>query len=356
VIRYQVRSRFLVDLVNDVKSNSLIISPHFQRKLVWRLAHKVDFIETILLGFPFPEIFVSRGSINVDTMTSTSFVVDGQQRMNSIIEFIENKFSVNGLTYQSLPSTEKESFLKYEIAVIDLDMSNEDQRIPEIFKRLNRTFYSLTNIERISTEYASSEYMQLGKLLAGELLGIESEDSESNLRENPDVTQEFVQWAERQKLNPFQKWLIDSSIFTKYEISRQVHLMYVLNLMSTIHLDNLYNRNDRIPELLLNFKDEYPAKDLMIRILNNTALVILKLKIPKNTYWTNKANAFSLFIALSRTIDNSKFDNNILREKLLSFAENIPSEYSLAAKEAVNNRRERKIRDDYIVEIIKQSV
>ncbi|MBS1131976.1 MAG: hypothetical protein H6R16_2978, partial [Proteobacteria bacterium] len=39
--KYKVRSRDLVDLVNDITNGALILSPFFQRKLVWRLAHKV---------------------------------------------------------------------------------------------------------------------------------------------------------------------------------------------------------------------------------------------------------------------------------------------------------------------------
>ena len=122
MIRYNVRSRYLVDIVNDIKSGLIIMSPYFQRKLVWRLAHKIDFIKTILLGYPFPEIFISRGKIDVDSMTSTSSLVDGQQRMNSIVEYIEGDFEVDGRKYNDLTATEKESFLKYEIAIIDLDL------------------------------------------------------------------------------------------------------------------------------------------------------------------------------------------------------------------------------------------
>ena len=55
--KYQVRSRELIDLVNEIRSKRLIMSPYFQRNLVWRLVHKVDFIKTILLGYPFPQIF-----------------------------------------------------------------------------------------------------------------------------------------------------------------------------------------------------------------------------------------------------------------------------------------------------------
>ena len=96
MIKYQVRSKDLIDMVNDVRTGRLILSPYFQRNLVWRDIHKRDFIETILKGYPFPQIFIARGEINVDLMTSQSCVVDGQQRMNAIMEFIQDEYLVNG--------------------------------------------------------------------------------------------------------------------------------------------------------------------------------------------------------------------------------------------------------------------
>src|SRR5271169_4156243 len=116
MIRYNVRSRYLVDVINEIKDRKLILTPFFQRKLVWRIAHKVDFIKTILLGYPFPEIFISRGNIELDTMQSTSALVDGQQRMNTIKEFLDDRFAVDGQKYSQLSPSQKEAFLKYEIA------------------------------------------------------------------------------------------------------------------------------------------------------------------------------------------------------------------------------------------------
>ena len=102
MIKYNVRSRQLVDLVSEVKRNKLILSPPFQRNLVWRTIHKIDFIKTILLGYPFPQIFLAKGELNVEELSTTSVVVDGQQRMNSILEFIENEYPVDGKYYRDL--------------------------------------------------------------------------------------------------------------------------------------------------------------------------------------------------------------------------------------------------------------
>jgi len=80
MLRYNVRSRQLVDLVRELRSGRLILTPYFQRNLVWRVKHKHDFVETVLLGYPIPQIFLAKGGIDVEKMEAVSCVVDGQQR------------------------------------------------------------------------------------------------------------------------------------------------------------------------------------------------------------------------------------------------------------------------------------
>ena len=125
MIRYQVRSKELIDLVNEIKSRRLILSPYFQRNLVWRDVHKIDFIKTILMGLPFPQIFIAKGTIDLDSMTTTSCIVDGQQRMSAIVEFTSNILKVDSTFFKDLPSETREQVLKYQITIIDLDIDND---------------------------------------------------------------------------------------------------------------------------------------------------------------------------------------------------------------------------------------
>ncbi len=163
MIDYRVRSVSLLNLVNDVKKGRLIPDAYFQRNLVWRDIHNKDFIKTILLGYPFPQIFISKGKIDVASMSTVSCIVDGQQRTNAIIKYIDNEFDVDGKYFQDLTETEKSDFLKYEIAVIELDLENDDPKVQEIFQRINRTSNSLTIIEKMASEYSTSEFMLVAK-------------------------------------------------------------------------------------------------------------------------------------------------------------------------------------------------
>jgi hypothetical protein len=350
MIKYQIRSRELLDLVKDVRDKRLVISPYFQRDLVWRELHKVDFIRTIRMGYPFPQIFISRGKINVDTMTSQACVVDGQQRMNAIQEFLADELKVDGKLFNNLTPAQKEQFLKYEVPVIDLDLAEDDPQIIEVFKRLNRTFYSLSKIEKLATEYAPSEFMFVAKLLTDQLsLAIESDDP---LKKDPNVPDELYDWAGAQKVKNYQSWLLNSGIFSEYESSRKVPLMFSLNLMATV-LGGFFNRNDLSETYLETLKEDFTKKAALVKSFDKVAKFIVELKLPEGSYWFNKANAFSLFIGLHSNLSKiSALNKPKLRQRLLKFEEKVPAAYALAAQEAVNNLKERGIRDQAVQKLI----
>jgi hypothetical protein len=356
MIKYQVRSKELIDVVNEIKNRRLIMSPYFQRNLVWRTLHKIDFIKTILLGYPFPQIFIAKGGIDIDNMQTTSCIVDGQQRMNSIVEFINDKFKVDNQNYSELSTGIKEAFLKYQVPIIDLDIQNEDPQIIEIFKRLNRTFYSLSTIEKISTEYAASEFMLLAKLLTKEITFNENEEGEEEdfipLQNDPNIPESFVIWARKLKIIHFNKFILNSEIFTPYELSRQVHLMFTLNVISTL-IGGYFNRNEFTMKYLEDFSNEFPEKDNIVDALETAAQKFLKLKLNKGSYWLNKANCFSIITLFASENQNLKtLNEKETKETLEEAAEKISSEYALAAKEAVNNKRERLIRHNYLEKIL----
>lgn len=353
--KYQVRSRELIDVINEIKTRRLIMSPYFQRNLVWRQLHKIDFIKTILLGYPFPQIFIARGSIDLDTMSTTSCIVDGQQRMNAIDEYLKDRFKVDNKFFSELTPSQKATFLKYQIPIIDLDINNDDPEIIEIFQRLNRTFYALSGIEKLSTEYASSEFMLLAKLLSKELklenLN-EDDDGYLPLQVDPTIPKAFIDWAGSNQPRYFVKLVIEEGIFTPYELTRQVHLTFTLNVMST-YLSDYYNRNDFMIRHLEEFAESFPRKDEVFDTLENAANKYLKMKLKKKSYWYNKANAFSLITLFARRSQEINIiDEKILKDKLEAFEDNLPPEYQLAAKEAVNNKSERLIRNKFLEEVL----
>lgn len=348
MIKYSVRSRQLIDIVGDLKRNKIILSPYFQRNLVWRNIHKQDFIKTILLGFPFPQIFLAKGGIDVDELTTISMIVDGQQRMGSILEYIDNKLDVEGEFFADLTREQKDNFLTYEVAIIELQMEAADPQIKEVFKRLNRTFYSLTNIEKISTEYASSEIMLVAKILTKE---IELKLPKDEHTIDPNVPEDFIKWAIRKKVDHFTRLVLDSTVFTNYEISRKVHLQIILNILGTIER-GFFNRN--IPASMIEeYTEDFPDKDEILNKLDKIAEKYLDANLKEGSYWLNKSNFFSLIVFFYEHFEEitSNITGIEIKRTLDKFEKNLPPEYQLASKEAVNNKKERSLRNSHLVKI-----
>ncbi|MFP1923910.1 DUF262 domain-containing protein [Lonsdalea quercina] len=356
MIEYRVRSISLLNLVNDIRSGKLIPDAYFQRNLVWRETHNKEFIDTILKGYPFPQIFISKGKVDIEKMATVSCIVDGQQRTNAITEFINDKFSVNEKFFSQLSDDEKSEFLKYEVAVIELDLDNSDPKVNDIFQRINRTSNSLSTIEKLSSQYSTSEYMFVAKYLTDLVDFIEDEDN-SLFKEDPNIPSEFYSWAKKKNAKSFIKLITSKNIFTKRDITRKVNLMYTLNIMST-YIYSFYNRNEKIYEYLDLYVNDFIEKDEVVDCFNQVSDLIIKLKLSAKSYWNNKANFFSLFVSLlrfSKKQNISVIDVDTLSEKLTDFESHVPDDYKLAATESVNNKKERILRDVYISKIIEDS-
>lgn len=88
------------------KSGSLKLNPDFQRSnLVWDKTRKARLIESLIVGFPVPPIFLVEAE-------DTREVVDGLQRMTAIFEYLDGKYAlqnldfaqkINGLKFDDLP-------------------------------------------------------------------------------------------------------------------------------------------------------------------------------------------------------------------------------------------------------------
>jgi len=89
----QERNDFLLPQVTDfVKERKwLNLRPEYQRRLVWDVDKKSRFIESLLMNIPVPPIFLYETDLN------RYEVMDGQQRLNSILEFYNNDLVLRGL-------------------------------------------------------------------------------------------------------------------------------------------------------------------------------------------------------------------------------------------------------------------
>lgn len=97
-VRYDVSSygwdSDVEGLVKRLKSDDIRV-PRFQRGLVWNVSEKSLFIESLILGLPVPNVFLAQ-----DLNTNKLNIVDGQQRLMSLRDFLDGKFSLTGKKIQ----------------------------------------------------------------------------------------------------------------------------------------------------------------------------------------------------------------------------------------------------------------
>ena len=100
-------------IVSQIRRGRIILNPSFQRRDAWTKKAKSRFIESIILGFPIPQIILAENSHK----KGTYIVIDGKQRLLSIMQFVlgddetkqklkltdlDIRSELNGLTYTDL--------------------------------------------------------------------------------------------------------------------------------------------------------------------------------------------------------------------------------------------------------------
>jgi hypothetical protein len=153
----------------------LIVDNTYQRRTIWVEKDEVLLIETLLLGYIIPELFFWVAETNPDTGEQITHIVDGQQRINAIVKFVDNKLKLSksylenadisskfgNKTFNNLTPEEKNIIWNYQLNVIDIDSIATSENIQEMFRRLNKTEYSLNAQERIHS--LSGDFAMLSK-------------------------------------------------------------------------------------------------------------------------------------------------------------------------------------------------
>lgn len=140
------------EIINMYRDKEIIISPEYQRAFRWDQQRQSDFIESILLGIPFPSIFVAT---NPDGKWE---LIDGLQRVSTVLSFFNelkdengNSYPKNGLklvegsmlnglkdiTIETLPLEYKLQIKRTPCRVEIILKESEFKMRYELFKRLN---------------------------------------------------------------------------------------------------------------------------------------------------------------------------------------------------------------------------
>ena len=185
-------SATVYDILQDVKSSNFIIRPDYQRSEVPNNIQKASYLmESIMLGIRIPPIFIFRRKDNV------SEVIDGQQRLLSILGFLRESYKdVNGNEQLSdkhgyklsslrflkelngrdidgveeIDSHYKDRILDFQIDIVEINQAQNPDFSPiDLFLRLNsKPFPIEPNTFEMWNAYVTKEYVDTIKAIAKE--------------------------------------------------------------------------------------------------------------------------------------------------------------------------------------------
>jgi hypothetical protein len=129
---YQTNNFFLPQIKDLIDRGEVLnIRPEYQRRLRWSVVQKSKLIESLLLNIPVPPIFF------YESAAARYEVMDGQQRLNAVKEFLAGDFvltglpvlkPLNGLRYSNCPPRIKRALDRATLSAIVLLLESEAER------------------------------------------------------------------------------------------------------------------------------------------------------------------------------------------------------------------------------------
>ncbi len=265
-------NRRIGDLIADIEEQKLVVRPYFQRRLVWTNSNKEKFIETVLRGYPFPEIFVATGALDLSTIKRKNWLVDGQQRITTLLEYARGSDGIMHKTvprFDSLSPEQKTAFLDYEVAVRDLGTVGEE-KIKEIFQRINSTDYALKTMEKLNAMYSGA----------------------------------YNQYCEALARDPFFE---KHQVFSDGNRRRMYDTTFCVILVTTI-LAGYYRRDEKNREYLDRYNDEFPDSSLLSEGLQTVFFFVEECAFPEDSRVWKQTDLFTLLVELYSILVTRRID------------------------------------------------
>ncbi len=298
------------------KRELLNLNPPYQRRSVWNQEFKDFFIDTLLLNYPAPALFMYE-EINQDGIAKYN-VVDGKQRLSTIFDFVDNDFPVSekallselrGKYFDEIDKDFKIKFWNYSFLVEYLPTSDENI-INNIFDRINRNVARLTSQELRHAKYS-------GVFI-------------STIEEITDIVNDKFNYSIPRIAQQSRKQMKDVELFA------QILLMIEEGPKgyNSDELDIAFNNRDT----------EWPEMETVKALFLSTIETIYQVinldgeNTIKNSRLSNQADYYSLVGALSSNIKNGiSISPQDYLDKLREFIKLVDSEESRLANPDIEN-------------------
>jgi len=301
----------LETLVKKIDKGIIKLDPDYQRRHRWDDKTSSKLIESLILNIPIPTIYISQ-DVDVDSETEQYrySVIDGQQRLTAMYNYLKGKFSLigldtldelNGCFHQDLPPFLTRRLEERTVKCLRIDSTIDAQVKIDIFERLNSGSVKLEPQELRNAVY-SGRFNHLCKNLSTNisfriLLQINTDQPDSNIRVRKMEDVELV-------LRFFS--LIDEN-YQNYKKTKDKGFIDFLS-------ENMEIGNNFTDEQLSKFKDEFETTmKTILRDFGPTAFA--KYKYDDGEYKLQSKFNVAVFDALATSCHDLIFRDKIIQFK-----------------------------------------
>ncbi len=316
------------DLINWRQYEELDLSPWYQRRSVWTQPQRAYLLNTLFEQKPIPTLYF-RHTVDLEQDKSLREVVDGQQRIRAILDYVDNEFPAlhpahgKKVKYERLSLDQKRKFRETGLSG-GLLLGATDGDVIEIFGRLNSVAKTLNAQEKRNALFSG----------------------------------EFKQFCLREAASRVSLWR-DLKIFSANAIARMSEIEFIADFVLNLQLGlsdstskglhKIYEDNEE------TFRDAASIKKRLDSCFSRVAA--LPASTIRDTIFCRSPIFFSLLFALDQNTraKGQKLKNALLdvdgrfdTDKPLNERPTADSDFYYACRGATNRIASREVRNEYL--------
>lgn len=268
------------------RKNTLILTPKYQRNPIWSIGQKCFLIDSLISGCPIPQVYINIKTEGLGKEKKTLYeVVDGQQRLRTILEFLNNEWPLIATTaksypvsdlykrhlgkkYSELPDSLQNVIWDYQIAVQEL-RGKSPQQIHALFRRLNYVVERLNRQELRHSQYFG-EFNDAVETLTKEAF-----------------------WD-------------DINLFTRRDSQRMKDAEFISELLAIV-VDGIQDQQKTLDKFYADYDVVFPQKSRSIARFRQIIVLLDTIKDTiRETRLRNKSDFYGLFAAVNDLIPSMR--------------------------------------------------
>jgi hypothetical protein len=277
-------TQFLSWFVAEYKNNTLKLTPRYQRNPIWSIGQKCFLIDSLISGCPIPQVFINIISEGSGSNRKTYYeVVDGQQRLRAILEFINDEYPLIataakaypvsddykphiGKHFSDMPPNLQDLIWNYPLAVQEL-RGWTDEQIRALFRRLNYVVERLNKQEMRHSQYFGKFVNAVEKLA------------------NEEIWDEF-------------------ELFSRRDSQRMKDIEFISELFVLV-IDGPQDQQENLDSFYAKYDVEFPKMKHFIQMFCNILKSLETIKeFIKQSRFTKKADFYGIFGAIGILIED----------------------------------------------------